>query len=396
MTRILLALLLLLAAALPATADIDNVGRQFADRANTFTAPQSFSAGLSAGARSISATGATFVTRTISSAPASSGDWNSATTCCGGDLSKTTDVTLATVTGAATLGQPTSGYLYTNETIPHVTVVENYSGWSDKPDSNAGRSGWGAYRTLIRNYGQGDVFAYNAAAFVASTRPGATHFLAQPAVALFNGTAKAGANDVYLNMEEMLCDDSGYRAACIGYVINIKRTVADRGSLGVVWMGVRPQEQQGDYAGDAAYSGSGRWKVGLDLTQVTLETASPFNRMAIAMRRDDRICLSASADSLWPGFAQACNGDWIGSATSIGGVIIAAGGAAAVQVNASQVTTTLATVMTSYTQFTPRATPSISTNGRCEISYDGATTAKLYCRNSSGVTLNGTLPTLAP
>jgi hypothetical protein len=105
----------------------------------------------------------------ITAAPSSLGDQTSYLTAFNGDLSRCQNAMGQVVTGAATLGQPTTGYLYTPEAMPNYTYVYNTS-VNQSTTSNVGRTGYAAYRTLIEQRGQGDAVCYNGSVFVTGTR----------------------------------------------------------------------------------------------------------------------------------------------------------------------------------------------------------------------------------
>ena len=172
--------------------------------------------------------------------PTSTGSATSLLTAFDGDLTRCQFPVGHSIQGAATLTQPTTGYVYVNEVYPHFTYLTNFSGWNQSTSGNIGRTAACAYRTKVDNYGQGDVMAYNATAFVTGTKAGSTNFLANPAAALFAGDLNAGADGVYLNPYETIASDSGYDVGCFGIVNNFDRTNAT-GAKSAVWGGYRAQ-----------------------------------------------------------------------------------------------------------------------------------------------------------
>lgn len=240
------------------------------------------------------------LTGLLSSAPSAFGNWNSITTAFTGDNSHMQLAVKQQITGAATLGQPTSGYVYTPEAYPVVTFLYNSSGWNNSLSTNSGRTAACAFRTYVTNAGQGDCVAYNATAFVSSTLAGATSWLAEPAVSLFNGDMSAGANSVYLNPYETIVSDGGFGVTAIGNVNNLKRTSSSIPLGDEWWAGFRVQSQ-GSVAPDVAFSASGPFNIGLDLSYLTLPTSGtgnvPFNFVsaAITLKADQRIYMNATA-----------------------------------------------------------------------------------------------------
>lgn len=230
----------------------------------------------------------------VDTAPSSFGNETSPLTAFNGDLSRCQFPISHTVTGAATLGQPTTGYLYRPEAMPHYTYLYNASGWNQSTASNIGRTGIAAYRTKVFQTGQGDAVCYNGSVFVNSTRSGSTDFLANPAGVLFNGDMEAGADGVYLNPYETLCLDNGYDAACAGIVNNFVRTNAT-GAKSAVWQGYRAQNT-GSATCDALISATGKWVTGLDLAMSILDFGA--TKAAISLKANDRIYFNNAATAL--------------------------------------------------------------------------------------------------
>lgn len=189
------------------------------------------------------------------------------------------------------LGTPTSGYLYTAETVPVRVWLLNRSGYNHATDSNVGRTGAAAIRVNVAGDStvQGDTHAFNASGFIAGARSGATSFLANPAVTLFTGDATAGANGTYLNVREIQMNDGGYDVAGIGDVLNLNRTVGT-GALNATWIGYRPQSV-GSQPIDAFYSAVGSARIGLDLSTGT------YTQSAIALAANQTISFNATNSS---------------------------------------------------------------------------------------------------
>lgn len=227
----------------------------------------------------------------VSSPPTSSGNADSPLTAFNGDLTKCQFPVEHWITGANTVGQPTTGYSYTPEVFPHYTYLYNSSGWNQQTSGNGGRTGIAAYRTKIFQAGQGDLVCFNGSAFVTGTRAGSTNFLANPAAVLFNGDMTAGADGVYMNPYETICDDNGFDAACVGVVNNFNRTVAT-GAKSAVWLGYRAQST-GAATCDALVSATGKWVTGLDLSMSGLDFGT--NKAAISLKGNDRIYFNNAA-----------------------------------------------------------------------------------------------------
>ncbi len=272
----------------------------------------------------------------ISAAPLATGSENSITTAFNGDQSKSVQPVSHQISGAATLGQPATGYVYTHEAYPRYLYMLNQSGWNQQTAGNDGRTGACAYRTKVDNYGQGDAVAYNASVFVTGTKAGATHWLANPAGVLFNGDMTAGQAGVYLNPYETALNDGGYDVAATGVVNNFSRSNAT-GALSTVWNGYRAQSI-GSARCDAIISATGPWQSGIDFAMSSLDFGA--NRAAVSLKANQRIYLNNAANASgnlgadWR--STVFNGDWIGYDTSINGTIIAAGGNPVVQVTSTQ------------------------------------------------------------
>jgi len=274
----------------------------------------------------------------IKAAPSSLGTYTSISTAFNGDLAKCQFPVEHRITGAATLGQPTTGYVYTPEAYPHFTYVYNESGWNQSTSGNTGRTAAVAYRTAVANFGQGDMIAYNATGFVTGTKAGSTNFLANPAAGLFAGDMTAGADGVYLNPYETYLTDNGYDAAAVGIVNNFYRTNAT-GAKSAVWMGYRAQNS-GSATCDALISGTGKWVTGLDLAMSSLDFGT--NKAAISLKGNDRIYLNnaatASGNLAADWRTTSFNGDYISYSSALSGMTFVIGGSSKLQVNASQVT----------------------------------------------------------
>jgi hypothetical protein len=226
---------------------------------------------------------------TVSQPPSSFGNWNSPTAYFTGDLSKVQLAAMNFITGATTLGQPTTGYQFTEEAYPFLGGLYNSSGFNNSNSTNDGRTSANFSRIHIYQAGQGDCVAFNATAFLASTNANATNFLASPAVSILNGGVLAGVGGGYLNPVEIDLDDGGFDVSGIAFVTNLKRTNST-GALGTWWCGFRAQST-GTQALDVVFSGSGPAKIGLDLSFLTLDS----NNSAITLKADQRIYWNVTA-----------------------------------------------------------------------------------------------------
>jgi hypothetical protein len=219
----------------------------------------------------------------VTATPSPRGNWSSPLQYFTGNLSQVQLAAMNFITGVATLGQPTTGYSYIEEAFPMLGGLYNSSGWNQQTGGNDGRTGACFSRVHVYQAGQGDVVAYNATGFVTGQRAGATNFLANPAVVLFNGGVSAGSDGVYLNPVEIDLDDNGFDVSGIGYVTNLDRS-NNTGALGTWWAGIRVQST-GTQGLDVVFSGSGKANIGMDLSFLTLDA----NNAAITLKADQRI-----------------------------------------------------------------------------------------------------------
>ncbi len=261
------------------------------------------------------------------------GNHNSVLTAFDGDFSDVPFPVEHRITGAATLGQPTTGYLYTPETTPHYTYLFNSSGHNESTTGNGGRTGATAYRTTVFHSGQGDAVAYNASVFVTGQKPGAsgpTGWLANPAGVLLNGEVTAGSDGVYLNNLEINLKGQTYDVAGVGCVFNFLRNNAT-GALGAGWDGIRFQSS-GTQPVDAGlrFVGNGGFRVGVNFVEMVSADSA-----AIAMAAGQRIYLDAENPGGGNLFDVTLNDTWIGAPTPGGGITFVANNNPVMQLAAS-------------------------------------------------------------
>lgn len=272
----------------------------------------------------------------VDSEPASLGSNNSVVTAFNGDLSKSPFQVEHRIYGENTLGKPKSGYDYRSEVMPFFGYLYNESGWNEGLDGNSGRTGVAFFRAMIFQKGQGDSACFNGSVFVTGTKPGSTHFLANPAGSLFNGDMTAGENGIYLNPYETIMSDNGFDVACVGAVYNMNRSNGD-GAKSAVWMGVR-LASVGSAPCDAMISGIGQWKSGIDFSMSTLYFGA--KQAAISLKAGQRIYFNNAANAAgntekdW--FTTVFNDDFISYEGDK--IVVAAGGNPNLQVSKSAVT----------------------------------------------------------
>lgn len=242
------------------------------------------------------------------------------------------------ITGAATLGQPTSGYLYTPEAYPHYTYLYNESGHNNATASNTGRTAAVGYRTQVYQAGQGDAVAYNASVFVIGTKVGSTSFLANGAGVVVNGDLTAGVNGAFLNAGEFYLDDQAvYDAAGIGWVVNLDRSIVT-GAKSVWWAGYRAQSV-GSEEIDVAFSAIGPMNIGLDFTFATFPSSGTYNNAAITLKQNQRIYLNANGvdASGLSRFPSDPLDSYITYNSSLSAIVAVVGGSASLQVYSDHV-----------------------------------------------------------
>lgn len=310
----------------------------------------------------------------IKTAPASLGNHNSIETAFNGDWSKSHFVIEHRISGTTTLGQPAAGYVYTPEAYPFygMMYVDSTAGWNQQTDSNGGRTAACFARVDVKHYGNGDAVCWNATAFVAGTKAGATHFLAQPAGVLFNGDMSTGANYVYMNPREVHLSDNGYDVAAIGDVVNLNRTNGT-GGQSCWWAGYRAQSV-GSVAANCILSATGKWNAGIDISMSFLDFGA--NKAAISLKRDDRIYLNnASSNDC---YTTSFNGDYITYSSGISGILLVVGGSGVFQVTNSQITSTVTTVVPGL-----RVNAATATAAAGQLAF-GTTTATMATAGASG------------
>ena len=80
------------------------------------------------------------------------------------------------ITGANTLGTPTTGYHWTPWAAASFLYLYGGSGWNNSLSDQTGRTMTEGHMVHVDNYGQGDVIAFACQGLVASSLPGATTF----------------------------------------------------------------------------------------------------------------------------------------------------------------------------------------------------------------------------
>ena len=202
------------------------------------------------------------------------------------------------VTGAATLGQPATGYQWNFNAATDFSTITSTSGWNQSLSTNDGRTALANYVGIMQNLGNGDAGIYYGNCHVFGTgNPGATHWLAEPACIILNGDLATTLAHSYLNQFEFNLNDNGNDVAAIADVENFHRTVNTHG-FGEVWMGDRWQSV-GSKAIDVGWSAQGLVNVGVDTVQATGDAAwNSGNTVALNMAANQRIEFNSTATPL--------------------------------------------------------------------------------------------------
>ncbi len=190
-----------------------------------------------------------------------------------GDLSTVHLAIEHRIEGDATLTKPATDYVMHHENSAISLSMLNQSGWNQATDDQTGgRTGVSAVNSSIGNTGQGDVYFLHVGGFVSGTKPGSTHFLANPAVLAFSGGFFSFSDGTYQEVDEFSHDDGGFGA--VGSDIAVSSTVRnfnrsnDTGAKGAWWLAFRLQSA-GTKAVDVALQPTGKWNNVIDTTAVT-------------------------------------------------------------------------------------------------------------------------------
>lgn len=232
-----------------------------------------------------------------------------------------------TFVAPAATGTPTNTYKSFFELSSEVLVYDYTAGFNTSPSlESAGRSGAFLRAELIYHGGQGDIVGRSCYGHVYSNRPGATHWLSQPAVGADNGimsiTSPSGSG-AYLQREEFILRDNGYVASATYQVANLIRDNASA-PLGNVWLFSRPQSI-GAHPIDGFYVPFGKSKRGIDFGGSDFGT----DKAAVITKPNDRWYLNgyAAPDSIGAVFiTTTLGGEWVSYASSDARVEIASKG----------------------------------------------------------------------
>lgn len=319
----------------------------------------------------------------LSAAPTSFGSTDNISTAFNGDLRNVRFATGYNISGTATLGQPTTGYLMHPETSPFYTYVGNTSGWNQNTADNNGRTGTSVHWTKIDNYGQGDLGAYFVSGIVAGSKPGATHWLAGSAIGAFGCDLYAAVNGAYLNPMEIDCTDFGFDASAIGAVFNLNRTNSTS-ALHQLWAGAWVNSI-GTQPVDYAYFASGPFKTGLYLPGATFTSGA-----AIVTGANTNWYMNATAPDI--NTPVAALGDcWQGYSSGLGGWALVVGGVPSLEVFAGVAVVPGALSVLGNTVLTPPASVTPANNGDLVFQKTSNTSLTFKLKGSDGTVRSGSL-----
>ena len=256
------------------------------------------------------------------SAPVRYGSLDDIGTAFDGDLSTVQLAIEHRVDGAATLTQPSAGYVYRHENSAVSIYYQNRSGFNALAADQGGRTGCAAVTGRVSQQGQGDALFMSVGGTVAGTKPGSTHFLANPAVLVMDGDLFGFSDGTYQQVDEFSHNDAGFDVAVSSTVRNFYRT-NDTGAKGAWWLGLRFQSN-GAKAVDAALQVVGRWNGVLD----TCGVISGPTGAVVTMRAGQRIYLNGSNPDAYINPAKVQPGsEWLDADPATGAVRLVAGGA---------------------------------------------------------------------
>ncbi len=238
--------------------------------------------------------------------------------------------------GGHTLGQPAGGYQYMPGAIPHQAFFSNSSGWNQSPSNNSGRTAAVYSRLIAQQNGAGDMLLHEGEVLcggqgghpTAAGGAATTDWLANPNCTWEAGDISAIAADQYLQIHEWHVNDNGNDVAAVGTVHGYNRTFAGTPGMNNRWIDALAS-CLGATACDAASVIQGKWRIGIDLTEVGTQINA-----AMAMIAGQRVYLNSSyGDGEGnPGKAN-LGGDWLAFDPASNTIQLADAGAAALQVS---------------------------------------------------------------
>ena len=191
--------------------------------------------------------------------------------------------------GGHTLGQPLHGYEYMPGAYPHAVFFTNGSGWNNSLTGNDGRTAAVYQRDVAQQNGAGDMILNEAEILCSGhAQTGTTDWLAVPGCSWEAGDITALTASQYLQHSEWHFADNGNDVAAIGRVMGYNRTAATA-NLNNHWVNDLVS-CTGTVACDAAYEVTGKWRIGLDFTEIGTAVTAP-----LAMQASQKIYLNGTA-----------------------------------------------------------------------------------------------------
>ena len=194
--------------------------------------------------------------------------------------------------GVSAAGTPGNIYHDVHGLAQDIVYHDYVAGYNtDDTDHHIGRSGGFVKHTRMAHGGQGDLTAHNYALSCYSQRPDVQHFLANPAILIYNGSLSVSASagyGCYLETAEINFIDNGFSCSAFGDVRNYFRDGTDT-ALKMIW--VHDRCQSANQPIDVVYSVVGNIKRGLDFTPAVLTS----DKAALTLKANDRIYLSSEA-----------------------------------------------------------------------------------------------------
>jgi hypothetical protein len=201
--------------------------------------------------------------------PSSYNTCTSELTCWAGDNSHTI-AHEHIVTGAGTLGTPSTGYLRIQEASGDILRVLNTSGNNTSTSSNDGRTALSGHFTGIFQSGQGDFVGNFVSGTVGSAKSGATSFLASPEVGGFGASLTATIAGTYMEgVGDISLNDNGHDVAGVGLSLVMNRTAALE-AIGAYWDAIQIQGGASTAPIDAFFRASKSATIGFDLSSADL------------------------------------------------------------------------------------------------------------------------------
>ena len=199
------------------------------------------------------------------------------------------EFTIADSNGGHTLGQPAHGYEYMPGAYPHAAFFTNSSGWNNSLTGNDGRTAAVYQRDIAQQSGAGDMILNEAEILCSGqAQSGTTDWLAVPGCSWEAGDISALSASQYLQHSEWHFSDNGNDVAAVGRVMGYNRTAATA-NLNNRWVNDLVA-CTGTVACDAAYVVTGKWRVGLDFTEIGTAVTAP-----LAMQATQKIYLNGTA-----------------------------------------------------------------------------------------------------